>query len=74
MMVRLSLLLVALSALALGIAGCGDKGSGVALDPTVTPQKPMSELTKEEKIARIQSLPMPEDAKRKQMAAVQAGK
>ncbi|MEI7575860.1 MAG: hypothetical protein WCK51_03130 [Armatimonadota bacterium] len=53
--------------------GCGSSdGYGVAKDPTVVPPKPFEQLTKEEKLERINKLPVPEAEKVKMRAELGA--
>lgn len=61
--------LVAAFAATLILAGCqgGSDGYGVAKDPNVVPPKPMEELTREEKIDRINNLPVPDAEKQKML-------
>lgn len=76
MTLRLPTLLVATIGLFLGgafLAGCSAGSAAVRPDGPPTPLKEYNTMTKDEKIAFINKTPMPEDAKRKQIAAIQAG-
>lgn len=56
------------------LVGCGSgDGYGVVKDPSVTPLPDFKTLTKEQKIERINRLPIPDEAKRDQIARVNAG-
>ena len=65
---------IALLPFALFIAACDSTGAAVDVpNPERVERKEWSQMTKEEKIEFIKRTPMPEEAKQKQIEAIQAG-
>ncbi|MGV3615552.1 MAG: hypothetical protein ACO1SV_09485 [Fimbriimonas sp.] len=65
--------LIAIAALAIA-AGCSDSPSTAAPNVQGKPRPDWKTMSKEEKIEMINKMPIPDDAKRKQIEDIQAGR